>query len=283
MKPMLAVFAYVNFSALKIKDVCFALFQETHPFPLFWLFLFMACNRCLASEVVIIINDHRIVIGADSKVSMGKQSFCKCKIRQMGDIFWSDVGIDHDQETGFSIDNAFREFKDSHLGAGRLLDAVGERIRPALQKELPSLKASDPEAYARMVRDKVFMYMYAVTNREGRLAAFSKDFGLVEGRVILRPATNWPAGGVLDSDGSHVPYIHSHSDRWTRDDTKALSFVDELIQMGVDSAPKAVGPPFSVLVLRGASAKWLRQNDCPEIQSARTEDQQQVPQPSHKK
>jgi hypothetical protein len=282
MHPQVAVFAYVNILALKVKDmyISLACFPKSHPFPLVAVFLFLACNRCLATEVVIIVNHHRIVIGADSKVSQGDRSFCKCKIRQMGDVFWSAVGIDFDPKTMFSLDSAFGEFKDSHLSAGKLLDAVGKRIRPRLQEELPALKASDPERYSRMVSAKAFMYLYAITNRRGKLDAFSKEFGLVDEIAIPRPAKLWIPEGVLDSDGSQVPYINSHSDEWTGDDIKALSFIDELIQMGVDSDP-AVGPPFSVLVLRASSAKWLRQNDCADIQGNHAKGQN--PTPLHKK
>jgi hypothetical protein len=119
-----------------------------------------------------------------------------------------------------------------------------------------------------------------ITNRGAELSAFSKRFSLLDGIVIPMPATHWEPERVLISDARQVPYASAHRDRWTGDDVKALSFVDELIQMGVASNPKSIGAPFSVLVLRVSGAKWLRQNNCADIH---TQERQPAPQRLHKK
>lgn len=276
MKPVLPIDAYVNILILEGKHVSITRLirlkligtRLPKPHKLPGLILLLCWSyMSFATEVVMVVNKDRVVIGADSKIVVNeKKSFNRCKIRQTENSFWAGIGPDFDTEIGFSIDDVFAKFKKRHFGAVHLLDSVGVPMRSLLQKELPQLKKNSPVMYSRMVQNKFILILYCISNQDGMLTAADKGFSLVDVKVIIRPTINIIPDDVSDYDLRHEPYIKSHSYLWVGDDDLVRFGIDQLLQMGTDEDPVDVGPPFSILVLRISGAKWLRQNDCRDVQ-----------------
>jgi hypothetical protein len=248
--------------------------SRPHKLPLVVTIVF-SCGVSEATQNIAIKGRDWVVIGADSRITTpGASPSQACKIFQVGTFFWTSGGIDHDRSTGFRIESFFSKDAVSRFPRVEdVLNAIGTDLLAPLQQELPILQREFPWLYSRVMSGQTdLLDLTAARVSQERVEMYLKKFPVLNGRVITQPAATCEppsrdkAGLDRCMDVTLNPgvneYIDSHPDIWS--DT-VVSAVDRIMKAAEAGSPETVGPPFSILEITVNGARWLRQNDCPDI------------------
>lgn len=223
----------------------------------------------MGTQIIVIVTDDWVALAADSRiVSPGTSPSTKCKIRQTGRFLWAAARLDYDKITRFSVDDYFSNVERERLTASQLLESIGEKILPALKKELPVVERQAPDFYAKLVHNKGEILSLFVVDLNGeRIEAYGKDFQVIGGDVVpqrshtctpekLKPCL------MLTNTPEVADYYRKHPEVRGGD---LISAIDRLMEVAQAADPENIGPPFSILVVTKERTAWLRQNDCQNV------------------
>src|SRR5579862_4418828 len=222
---------------------------------------------CQATTVVVIVEDARILIGADSLLSSNDlPSRLECKIETpRPDCSFTLVGMRDDQNTGFDPKSFANRACKSNVPLEKIANSFGDSVREPLRQALQDFHHNDPSAYDRDYRGKVVLEVIFAGFREGKPLAAIKTFSLdPSGQLLDRPSTQIP-----DSDGnrmlvsgaqSAVKIFFSKTPQWKDLDHPKL--IDLLILSEIVAEPTIVGPPVSILEITKTAHKWIKPGKC---------------------
>jgi hypothetical protein len=240
------------------------------------LFCAFACGRSSATELVMVVENNRIVLAADSLVTDDPehQSMRRCKIRQSGfdNYFYAVSGISSDHEIGFDSDSLFAKRRKNLHGAASL-DAIGLSFLPHLQKELEVIRKEAPNRYNDFVKQGHMESLFVVDIFGNAKEGYVKDFNISNGRVIASPARsciNNVGPGVkrctMSSENSRVKNPVSGSG-------DIVQSIHQIMDAAMSARPNEVGPPISILDIgpRGRP-QWVETGLCGDIKKTAPKD-----------
>jgi hypothetical protein len=273
--PVLAIFAYINVLIVKIKNRISGLLislpnvvsrrTKTHKFP------FMVAALCFitsypigATEAIMIVTREYVVIGADS-LFIGGTTRSGCKIEQSDGIFWVAAGLYDNRNTGFNVGKFISAARKNHPHPREMLDELGTRIIPSLQRELKAVKTGYPWFYQRILNSGVILTVMAAIPTGIGVEAYAKEFRIADNKITTLPAQTCSQidGCILHAGAPAVGQYLKSKSVWGLDSLKAM---DTLMSVALHDDRDAIGAPFSVLRISPNDTHWLRQNNCADIQ-----------------
>ncbi len=238
-------------------------------FVLFWLFVAVHGN---ATEVAVIVTRDWAAFATDSLfLANGVVPIQGCKINQLPNhnVFWAAAGIPSDPLTGFDIAAFFARAKEQPVG--KILDTLAPNLVSALEKEIPIIKRLEPSIYADMMRGGFILTLAVVGIERGHPATYWKDFAVIGDSVVAKPAvTCKPSSAqkhcIIVNIPESMQYAARNPEIW---ESSTIDVIDRLMTIGQTARPQAIGPPFSVILIRQQGSEWLRQNDCLNVQTTK--------------
>jgi hypothetical protein len=249
-----------------------------YPLRLLLLALAFHCDVAWSTTVLAIRTPEILVVGADSlsRVGTGDETQLSCKIKRYGKFYAAFAGVSNDGDTKFdvsaiaatamvpcdSIDCAVANFKRDV--ALPLLGAVFvSRKRDGVEFFTERfIKAAPLQALIFGVSGEVSV----------RMINFTLDMQKWPTKLGLKieddggcPGTCGPQGIALYGIGSFFSAAKFGLARYVKDPERAIA---EALATEATANPKAVGPPFSILVMEGTSTRWQDgyQGVCPAIE-----------------
>ena len=227
-----------------------------------------------ATQIIVIIhgNGRSVILAADSVVTddLGEPSSKECKIKQSGGIFWAMDGLASDDKFGnFSAASFVEKATKKNIPINQMLDEIGLMLVPSLNTEIRITKKHEPKLYALMRDRGVMLTLFFVRDSAIGIEAYSKAFRMVNEKVVTSAATTCPDMGagclILSNQDFMLPYLNAHPEVFALD---AISAVDRLMDVAIQSDPTHIGKPISVLMISPGDTRWLRQNDCQNVRAS---------------
>lgn len=232
-----------------------------------WVIWILRAALCQATTVVVIVEEDRILMGADSLLSsndLPSRLQCKIETPTPGCSF-TIVGMRDNPNTGFDPKPlAIRACKNNMPLVG-IANAFGDSVREPLRQALQNSHSNDPAAYDRDYKGKVVLEVVFAGFREGKPFAAIKTFSLdPSGQLLDRPATQVP-----DSDGNRMvisgaqsgaKIFLSKTTQWKTIGHPEL--IDLLILSEIVAEPSIVGAPVSILEITKTTHRWIKPGRC---------------------
>jgi hypothetical protein len=241
--------------------------------------LFFLCVPSRATELIMIVSGSggSAVLAADSLIIGDEGTLPRkgCKIKQTGKFFWVASGLTEDHARGYRVASFVHPPTTvQNATAAQMLDDVGKRILPSLQVEIPYIKREAPAFYAIIRKHGTILVLMAVHDSGVGIEAYAKEFWVDNDRVSTLPAstcadlaTGCIVASRLTGDNSEIHrYIENHPETPQLDPIVAT---DNIMALAIKIDPADVAPPVSILRIAPNSTRWLRQNDCADIQTDR--------------
>jgi hypothetical protein len=222
---------------------------------------------CQATTVVVIVEDDRILMGADSLLSTNDlPGRLQCKIETpRQECSFTIVGMRDNPNTGFDPKSFADRACKSNVPLMKIANSFGDSVREPLRQALQNSHTNDPSAYDRDYRGKVVLEVVFAGFREGKPFAAIKTFSLdPSGQLLDRPATQVP-----DSDGNRMvisgaqsgaKIFLSKTPQWKTIGHPEL--IDLLILSEIVAEPSIVGTPVSILEITKTTHKWIKPGKC---------------------
>lgn len=221
-----------------------------------------------ATEIIAFILNGRIVLATDSLVyTPGAPSSTKCKIRQTGSIFWAVAGLSKTagSATSFDVDAFLQEGNGWKGSIPDLLDSVGMKLAGPLEALLPIMRERSPDEYRRLVKESNILRIFAARNTPSGGELYLKELKVVGARVVpQQPKTCTAPCGLGNYPDPVRRYTETGIDVGN-DVSQIVGVIDRMMQLGQESEPLRIGPPFTILSISKEGATWLRQNNCPSV------------------
>jgi hypothetical protein len=224
------------------------------------------------TEIVMVVSRQLVVLASDSRtINTDKPNGTMCKIRQTNGIFWAAAGLNNDDATRFNVDNFFEKtLALTGRNTGAILDAIGDVITPALQKELPIVKMKDPSFYkdASGANGTILMLFAAQKTKNG-IEGFVKVFSLSDDRVIQQASRTCDFSTsvqcvVFTNNKGVREYVASHPEILSASPEETI---ERLMSVGETNEPDWVSPPITILSVSPSGATWKSQNNCKDIKN----------------
>ena len=236
----------------------------TRPVLLLLFLNFFFCCHLRGTEIIVIIAADRVTLATDGLQRFHGRPQVGCKINQTGSVFWAAAGHVQDTGTGFNVKTFVDAAVKKQFRLQQMLDDIGVRIVPALQKELIFVKKEDPWVYQKYKTGGFILTLFAIRETGIGVETYVKGFPLVNDVVSANPAVT-DYGIVTTYNPTLDRYIKTHnSEVFGVDDVQAI---DRMMAVARSDDPESVGPPISILRVAPNSTHWLRQNNCPDIQT----------------
>lgn len=222
---------------------------------------------CQATTVVVIVEDDRILMGADSLLSSNDlPSRLQCKIETpTPECSFTIVGMRDDRNTGFDPKPFATRACKNDMPLVKIANAFGDSVREPLRQALQNSHTNDPSAYDRDYKGKVVLEVIFAGFREGKPFAAIKTFSLdPSGELLDRPATKVPDGEdnrmVISGAQSGAKIFLSKTPQWKTIGHPEL--IDLLILSEIVAEPSIVGAPVSILEITKTTHKWIKPGKC---------------------
>jgi hypothetical protein len=226
------------------------------------------------TTIVIMRKEDEIVLGADSKVTSYANNGSplarppRCKIKQVGSIFYGFSGMSNHYLTGFSADNLAR---DSITNTDTIKNAIKhfETVtREKLREAVNHIKVNNPDQYRlRMVHNQAAIVMAGFENGFPTVALLNlyakkylDSFRIYTLRDYLDSNDPRKRVGTFIGDGKAiVEYTKNRRGFWHDDPIGAARI---MLELQAEATPETVGEPFSIVRITQAGAEWIEKGIC---------------------
>lgn len=240
------------------------------------LFLALTCDRSSSTELVMIVEKHRVLLAADSLVTDIARSFAqkRCKIHRSRTLFYAISGVAFDSEVGLDPDTLIAQ-RRKNITSSAILDEATGSLTAVLQKEIALIKKDDPQHYELFTRGTAPIESIFVVETFGKtVEGYVKDFNVSpEGKVSTTTASNCMAGYSFDAvrrcaSITNKDVLKPFLIGFTLTDD-VVGNIHRIMGAALSAMPKDVAPPFSILEVEEAGEpRWLEQGLCPDIKAA---------------
>ena len=230
--------------------------------------LFVFVSICSASTAVIIVDDDRILIGADSKLQYslaGTGAMCKINT-EFKNCTFVVTGIAADRALGFDAERYANHACNAKATFAEIIQSFAAEAEPTLANVLLYKKLYEPKIYEIYLgrRNSPFAVAFAGFEK-GKPIAVTVEFMLDEKGTLSKTFRSAPVDGNLFTLGVGDAAFQFVSDIIGKpttifEDRPAL--ILKLIEIEIAADPDDVGPPISILEIREQSHRWLEDGLC---------------------
>jgi hypothetical protein len=237
------------------------------------LFVAFSCVWSSGTELVMVIEKHRVFLAADSLLTndSGQEPSKQCKIHQSDTLFYAISGLAFDLEVGFNPDKLIAK-RRRNIDTAEALDGLDVSFIGSLQKVVALLKTEAPARYDQIIQGTAPIETIFVVETFGKPRGYVKEFGVVNGKVVAAPARNCFGGHVIEegercesasSMATLMPFLRP----LLRTDD-AVTIIHKIVEAAQSARPTEVAPPISILDLEPTGPRWSEQGLCPDIKKA---------------
>lgn len=258
-----------------------------------FIIMFLISSTAFATSIVAVRNNNEIVIGADSKTSLtpmlnsvgDPKSIAKCKIVQVGNIFFASAGfagIGTEKFPG-NIDPEFNLEEiivNALKGKWSIADKLNnlEKILVANLSQIAEKARLENAAFFvdRFVKYPMYSIIVAGSDNE-ELILMARTF-----KLIISPSGSltfdirrFDCPG--DCEESFITIFAGrteairkflHENEGFLFHTDAATAIRNLVELEISKDPSFVGPPIDILRLTRKGAEWIKRKSlCPDIQN----------------
>jgi hypothetical protein len=239
------------------------------------LCLFHMASDAKATALFVFIYQDKIVISADSKVTLVgdpppsvPRSRCKIIAAQRGAFFALAGQITADPQIGFdvyaTIEKVLNQTKGTLIARA---EAVKEAVSLELEREYSFLKTDDPEYYKFIVSNIPLKIAFAAWENSHPILFIDQWQLLPTGKFKY---DRFFPGSVSDPSNIRGLGEYTGVDEYKRSrpkwrETNPVDLARDMVQTVIDSKNPLVGPPISVLTIDAEGAHWNHNGGCPEI------------------
>jgi len=229
------------------------------------------------TAILVVRAEQFIVVAAESAVvdETGKSLTPECKIRRVGNIFYSVNKLTQDTYSGYDLHQIVAN-NDKYGSVHALAAALKTAIPGPLLRSLAALKQRDPATFKAYFATKHVVGIFLAGVDRSRPCLVDLEFNIEdpdskEIRLIvverLCPGPQCP-GRCTDHPlivrGSlKRKFEAEHPNCWSGNAEEVAKKAEALIQMVIDEkGSNDVGPPISVLVIRPNGFEWVKRGMC---------------------
>ena len=223
-----------------------------------------------ATTIVVVRTPIDVSIAADSMATFGDgRTTTVCKIYQLGDVFLSVAGTDHDPVTNFNVAGIVSAaIKSGSSSPAEKIASVQSALRGAFKIEAQNLKTSRPNEFKEVRKNPVGVALIGFDH--GASFVVAQQFSIVDGKQLdvvpskpwLCPGTDCPAG-VFELHMGKADELQKYT-ALHRSITDSADFARQLVQVEIDAHTKGVGAPIDVLRISANGPSWIQQKPgCP--------------------
>ena len=231
-----------------------------------------------ATTIVAVRTPTDIYLGADSRVTEvrpdGRFHYeAKCKIGQVGEIFFAGAGLYGHQPTGLSIRSSLIQAQSSAASLSETVERFETLYTDALERTLRSALKDSPMVYKKYFLDgHVYVYLFAFEN--GITRYFERIFTIQSSTdpVTVGMERHDCPPGCLGGEATILGIGYADVVKEVSPDVLKTRPPVELITELVDASIKAdpahqSGGPIDILHLNKDGGRWVqKKKECPEIQ-----------------
>jgi hypothetical protein len=266
-----------------------------------WLALGLCCPNLTSTTVIVFVRPDRIVIAADAKSRIFKKNGGYrtpqiCKIYQSGSSFVTFIGMDEDDDIGFtSSDIAERNIMLTVKGHADAF--VADATGPLLQSMQRAYQKAPLGQYKAVFGARSPLQAIFVGIENGRSAFEAVNMVKVEdahGRPIRIesertdcPGNSCPTtkeagvlwGGFVEAAQAEYKRMKATHDPRLGDDAATLR---HLVETEITARPDWVGPPVAVLMIDASGGHWIVDGKCrPSAEKSKAQSKPQNPTKPH--
>jgi hypothetical protein len=213
------------------------------------------------TSIAILYNSQEIVAAADSKAFGGPNV---CKTYKIGNIYWAFSGRLNDPKNGYSVpEMVTRSYGGGH-SVGITFGNFKKMSIASLTTELNDLYHQDRKGFETIRYHPLQIAFWAFERGRPVVAQVVYTSQLSGNRVSVKEVNESiddcsvedclhnTRATALGVQGSMAAYASSHPN-WTRN---LVESARHFVEGSIGEAPKTVGPPISILVVKNDGSNW---------------------------
>jgi hypothetical protein len=235
------------------------------------LITFPQTNSEHGTAAILIWKPDKVVVGTDSMVAHFSSAHptLACKIRHYGRFWFVASGLYRYDPTGYNMWSLAHDALAEAKSVPDAANAIADKVSTPLEIALGNIRLGHPIDYKNTFSESFAAFM-VIGVEDGKVVAAGRNF-VPQGILKVeypgpREVTPSSIGYLNFGEGGAMERVYPYGSQalvmlLNKDPGDAIR---TLIQIEIDSTPKKVGPPISILEVTPTGHHWIERGHCQE-------------------